>query len=103
MSIQKIFMTLVIVIACLVIGALVLNVLLPNATTQLVNAFENAIFSGTGMKFDLNGDGKSGEDGGADAAGKVDNVNSDEDSIGDGIVGGYNGNSGAGGGFKSGN
>lgn len=100
MSIQKIFMTLVIVIACLVIGALILNVLLPNATTQLINSVEDAIFSGTGMEFDLNGDGNAGSAGGASAADKSELKGSGEDALDGDIVGGYS-NGGAGG-FKSG-
>ena len=67
MSIQKIFITLVTVIVCLIIGAFILNTFMPNAIVQLSNSLENAIYSGTGMKFDFNGDGVSGTNGGADA------------------------------------
>lgn len=57
MSVQKIFTTLIIIVACVAIGALVLNVLLPNVATTLVNAVEQMIFSATGLSFDFNGDG----------------------------------------------
>lgn len=60
MSVKKIFMTLIVIVACLMIGAFLLNVLLPNATVQLVNMTENMIYSATGMVFDFNGDGISG-------------------------------------------
>jgi len=60
MSVAKIFKILIIVVACVIIGALVLNVLLPNTTRALVNAVEDNIFRATGMTFDLNGDGIQG-------------------------------------------
>jgi len=60
MSVAKIFKVLIIVVACVIIGALVLNVLLPNTTSALVNAVEDNIFNATGMKFNLNGDGHTG-------------------------------------------
>ena len=60
MDVKKIFMILIGVVACVIIGALVLNVLLPNATTSMVNAVEGQIFNATGMSFDFNGDGTVG-------------------------------------------
>lgn len=60
MSVGKIFKILIIIVACVIIGAIVLNVLLPNATTSLVNAVEAQIFNATGMSFDFNGDGTNG-------------------------------------------
>ena len=64
MNVSKIFMTLIIVVACVLIGALVLNVLLPNITTALVDITEDAIMGATGISFDFNGNGKAGtEDG----------------------------------------
>lgn len=60
MSVSKIFMTLIIVVACVIIGALVLNTLLPNATTALVDSVENAIAGATGMSFDFNNNSQSG-------------------------------------------
>lgn len=56
MSVAKIFKVLIIVVACVIIGALVLNVLLPNTTKSLVNAVENQVFNATGLSFDFNGD-----------------------------------------------
>lgn len=60
MSVQKIFITLIIIVACVAIGALVLNVLLPNVTTTLISAVENMIYQATKLEFDFNGDGRVG-------------------------------------------
>ena len=60
MSVSKIFKILIVIVACVIIGALVLNVFLPNVVTSLSNAVENSIFSATGMSFDFNGDGTAG-------------------------------------------
>lgn len=60
MSVKKIFMTLIIVVACVMIGAFLLNVLLPNATAQLVDQVENQIYKATGLTFDLNNNGTKG-------------------------------------------
>lgn len=57
MSVGKIFKILIIVVACVIVGALVLNVLLPNATQGMVDAVENTIFNATGIRLDLNGNG----------------------------------------------
>ena len=67
MSVAKIFKILIIIVACVIVGALVLNVLLPNTTTSIVNAVEGQIYNATGMTFDLNGDGTTGKTS-ADAA-----------------------------------
>lgn len=60
MKVQGIFKTLVIVVVCIVLGAMVLNIFLPNVVTQLSNVIEDSIFKGTGMSFDFNGDGQGG-------------------------------------------
>lgn len=65
MNVQGIFKTLVILVCCIILGAMVINILLPNVTTQLSNVVEDAVFKGTGMSFDFNGDGRGG---GANAA-----------------------------------
>ena len=62
MSVSKIFITLIIIVACVAIGALVLNILLPNVTTTLVDAVENMIYQATKLSFDFNGNG-GGQDG----------------------------------------
>lgn len=60
MSVKKIFMTLIIIIACVMVGAFLLNVLLPNASNALVDQVENQLYRATGMKFDFNKNGKGG-------------------------------------------
>lgn len=83
MSVKKIFITLIIIVACVMIGALVLNVLMPNVTATVINATEDMIFSATGMEFDFNADGNIGgskttyegdETAGADEGADGDNV-----------------------------
>jgi hypothetical protein len=61
MSVKKIFTTLIVIVACVMIGAFVLNVLMPNVATQLVNATEDQIFKATGISFDFNNDGNFGQ------------------------------------------
>lgn len=60
MKVSGIFKTLIVVVACIIIGAVVLNVFLPNVVNQLSNAIENSIHQATGLKFDFNGDGTIG-------------------------------------------
>lgn len=60
MKVQGIFKTLVILVCCIVLGAMLLNIFLPNVVTQLSNVVEDSIFKGTGMSFDFNGDGRGG-------------------------------------------
>ena len=58
MSVKKIFIILITVVACVMIGALVLNVLMPNVMTSVVDSVENMVHNATGMKMDFNGNGK---------------------------------------------
>ena len=60
MSVGKIFKILIIIVACVIVGAIVLNVLLPNVMVSMVNAVEAQIFNATGMSVDFNGDGTNG-------------------------------------------
>ena len=57
MGVKKIFTVLITIVACVLIGALVLNFLLPNAATGLVDTSEDMIFKATGIAFDFAGDG----------------------------------------------
>lgn len=75
MKVSKIFTILIIVVACVMLGALVLNVLFPNVAKTMCNAIEDSIFKATGMSFDFNGDGTAGSAGtgaytGTESAGK---------------------------------
>lgn len=54
-SVKKIFTVLIVMVACVVVGALVLNVLLPNVSSTLVDALEQMVFNATGMSFNWNG------------------------------------------------
>lgn len=60
MSVKKIFMTLIIVICCVILGAFIINILLPNVTITLINAVEDQLYNATGMEFDFNNDGTRG-------------------------------------------
>ena len=63
-SVKKIFTVLIVMVACVMIGALVLNILLPNVATSIVDALEQMVFNATGMQFDWNGNGSGGSSGG---------------------------------------
>lgn len=60
MKVQNIFKLLVTVVACIVLGAMVLNIFLPNVVSQLSGVVEDSIYKATGMAFDFNGDGQAG-------------------------------------------
>lgn len=60
MNVKNIFTTLIIIVVCVVIGAVTLNVLVPNVVTTMVNATEDQIYKATGLAFDFNGDGTLG-------------------------------------------
>lgn len=59
-SVKKIFTIIIVVVVCIVIGAFVINILVPNALTQTVNVVEDTMYSATGIRLDLNGDGVAG-------------------------------------------
>lgn len=63
-SVKKIFTVLIVMVACVMIGALVLNVLMPNVTTSIVDALEQMVFNATGMQFNWNGNDSGGTSGG---------------------------------------
>lgn len=65
MNVKKIFIVLITIVACVIVGAFLLNVLLPNVTTTLINSTEDMIYRATGMSFDFNADGNAGDLGGA--------------------------------------
>ena len=77
-SVKKIFTVLIVMVACVVVGALVLNVLLPNVSSTLIDALEQMVYNATGMKFNWNGnDSQIKEDGKVDFTG--DNSVKDKD------------------------
>lgn len=87
MKVGGIFKTLITIVACVVIGAFALNILLPNATKSLVNATEDMIYNATSMSFNFNGDDHSG---GAYTAGtEIEHVNGAENDNVKGNVKGF--------------
>lgn len=60
MSVKKIFVILITVVVCVIIGAFIINILMPNAVASLINAAEDQIYNATGLSFDFNGDGTGG-------------------------------------------
>ncbi len=60
MGVKKIFIVLITIVACVIIGAFTLNILLPNVTTSIVDATEDMVHNATGMSFDWNGNGNDG-------------------------------------------
>lgn len=61
MKVGGIFKILITIVACVVVGAIVLNVLMPNLVIQMVDAGEDMVFKATGMAFDINGNGNAGD------------------------------------------
>lgn len=60
MSLKKVFFILITVVICMAVGALLLNIFLPNVVKQMSNAIEDSIFKATKISFDFNGDGIGG-------------------------------------------
>lgn len=87
MSVKKIFIILGTIVACVIVIAFALNVLMPNVVTAMVSTVEGMIFNATGLSFDFDGNGQVGQSfDGSVAAG----VNSDTGSV-TGSVEGFNG------------
>ena len=60
MGVGKIFKVLIVIVVCVIIGAMVINSIVPNATAGIIDAIESMIHKATGLSFDFNGNGKSG-------------------------------------------
>ena len=60
MKVSKIFVILITVVVCVIVGAFVINILMPNSVTSLVDTVENQIQHATGISLDLNGNGTAG-------------------------------------------
>ena len=67
MDVKKIFIILITIVACVIVGALVLNVLLPNVATALVDSVEDMIYNASGMNFDFNKNSNDGHTAGSAA------------------------------------
>lgn len=89
MNVKKIFIILITVVACVMLGAFILNILFPNVATSLVNSVEDMIFKATNMSFDFNGDGNMGDQNANNSY--TGNVNgADSDATGGAGVEGFN-------------
>ena len=84
-SVKKIFMVLITIVMCVLIGAFLLNILLPNVTTTMINATEDMIHNATGMKFDFNADGIVGGAGNSAKTGANDGTKGTGETIVDGF------------------
>ena len=60
MDVKKIFTILITIVACVIIGAFLLNIVMPNAINGVTTSIENMIFKATKLQLDLNGDGTKG-------------------------------------------
>ena len=60
MKVSKIFVILITVVVCVIVGAFVINILMPNTVTSVVDTVENQIQHATGIALDLNGNGVAG-------------------------------------------
>ena len=86
MSVKKIFISLITIVACVLLGALVLNTLMPNVVTTLIDASEDMVFKATGMSFDFNANSNGGDNSNSTYQGTEDA----SDGTGTGIVEGFN-------------
>lgn len=84
--VKKTFVVLITIVGCVLIGALVLNILLPNVAASMINTVESMIYSATGISMDFNGDGQRGQ-----TTKDPDNAGASDDSFDDGAaVDGWN-------------
>lgn len=60
MGVKKVFIILITVVVCVLLGAIVLNMVMPNLVSQLSNQIETQIYNATGLSFNFNGDSKAG-------------------------------------------
>lgn len=60
MDVKKIFIILITIVACVVLGAFVLNILMPNVVETTIDAVEDQIFKATALSFDFNKNDHSG-------------------------------------------
>ena len=59
-SVKKIFTVLIVAVGCVLVGAFILNTLLPNTAKVMVDSIENLIFKATGISLDINNNGVAG-------------------------------------------
>lgn len=90
MSVKKIFITLITIVVCVILGAFVINTLMPNMVDTIIDAAEGQIFRATGLGFDFNANDKGGVDTGKNNT-ALKGANEDETVTGevDGNVAGF--------------
>ena len=97
MGVRKIFIVLVTIVICVIIGAFAINTLMPNTVKAVVNATEDMIYNATGLVFDLNGDANVGNEslrGNTTNYTGSSNVNEQSSSVQGNVVTGWETNSG---------
>ncbi len=62
MGVGKIFKVLIVIVVCVMIGAMAINVIVPNAVSGLIDATEGMMYKASGISFDFNGNGTAGSD-----------------------------------------
>ena len=95
MNVKKIFITLITVVACVILGAFVLNTLMPNVTTTLIDAVEDQIFKATSLEFDFNNNKNAGTNSNSYAGQNSDDTVTGD--TGDNVIGFSGAGGGAGG------
>ena len=86
MRVSKIFKILIVAVICVLVGAIIINLLVPNVFTTMINSIEDLIFKATGLGFDFNGDGVMG-----DAGGNLQYTGQNADADGNGTAGNVEG------------
>ena len=71
MNVKKIFIVLVTIVACVILGAFVLNILMPNVVTTVIDATEDMIYKATGLAFDFDKNGNRGNNSNAQYDGET--------------------------------
>lgn len=61
MKVSGIFKVLIVIVVCVMLGGLLINTLVPNAATTVVDAAEVMIFKATGISFNFNGNTFTGK------------------------------------------
>lgn len=77
---KKVFITLITIVALVVVGAFVLNVIMPNTVTTMVNTVEGMIYNSTGLSMDFNGDGRTGQQQNIGSGNDIENAGAEDDS-----------------------
>ena len=91
MGVRKIFIVLVTIVACVILGAFVLNTLMPNVVVTVIDATEDMIYKATGLSFDFNSNEEGGSTGATDGNYVGEQKGGDYDNLSGGVEGFGNG------------